>query len=719
MKNAFLILSSILLTVQLMGQQTVSGIIIDDQNEIVIGANVYIEGTYDGSFSDEQGKFQFETTVSGNIRLFVSYIGYEDSVIEGPIEQIQDIQIKLKSTVSELNVVEVNASVFKAGDNSKVSVLKPLDIVTTAGSNGDVIAALQTLPGNQNNPEDGRLFIRGGESRESNIFIDGMRVFSPYTRTIGGTPSRGRYSPMLFKGVSFSTGGYSAAFGQSLSGILDMNTTDNPELTESNISLMSLGLGLGHTQVWEKQSLSVNASYINLGAYNWLLPGRVDWAKPYQGSSGEAVYRYKTKNGLWKSYISAQTGNVALFDKNLNTQERQKIAIRNSDFYMNHTFRSFLNDNTTFFAGFSMGTNQDQLRLDDTGDLERGLSGMHARLGLKKIIKNHFILNFGLDHLQQNDKATSQLLQDSPPSEVSLQRSINAAFIESDYFFSHALAIKLGLRAEYHHLTNQLQVNPRVTLAQKLGKIGQVSLAYGVFNQEIDSELLFHANDLQVERAEHFLFNYSLKTEKNILRLEAYYKDYKDLVQFNGEAQAPSNLSNGGSGFAYGFDVFWRAQNVIKNMDFWISYGWLEHQREYRNFPSRAMPNFSTNHNLSIVTKKWIPDLRSQLGVTYSIASGRPYENPNTEGFLNERSGFFNSLNVSWAYLISQQKILFVSASNVLGFKNEFGNRYANIPNANGYFPGEVIRPNDDQFFFVGFFITLSPDKLKNQLNNL
>jgi hypothetical protein len=36
-----------------------------------------------------------------------------------------------------------------AGDKSRVSVLKPLDIVTTAGSAGNIIAALQTLPGTQ------------------------------------------------------------------------------------------------------------------------------------------------------------------------------------------------------------------------------------------------------------------------------------------------------------------------------------------------------------------------------------------------------------------------------------------------------------------------------------------------------------------------------------------------------------------------------------------
>ncbi|MEO0340346.1 MAG: TonB-dependent receptor, partial [Bacteroidota bacterium] len=221
------------------------------------------------------------------------------------------------------------------------------------------------------------------------------------------------------------------------------------------------------------------------------------------------------------------------------------------------------------------------------------------------------------------------------------------------------------------------------------------------------------------EKASHYLINYNWKNEKNIFRLEGYYKDYDGLVRFDGSSFFPENLSNEGDGYAYGFDMFWRANQVVRNVDFWVSYSWLEHQRQHRNFPVAATPNFATQHNLSLVSKTWINKLRSQLGVTYNIVSGRPYENPNTEGFLNERSKVFQNLSVSWSYLVSQQSILFVSASNVLNRKNNFGYSYAQAPDINGLYPGELIRPNDDQFFFVGFFVTISSDKAKNQLDNL
>jgi len=73
------------------------------------------------------------------------------------------------------------------------------------------------------------------------------------------------------------------------------------------------------------------------------------------------------------------------------------------------------------------------------------------------------------------------------------------------------------------------------------------------------------------------------------------------------------------------------------------------------------------------------------------MASGRPYENPNTPGYLNERAKVFNNISLSWAYLISQQKILFVSVSNATSFKNEFGYEYGRTTDANGVYPSRVL----------------------------
>src|SRR5690606_19575692 len=124
--------------------------------------------------------------------------------------------------------------------------LKPLDIVTTAGSAGNIVAALQTLPGTQTVGEDGRLFVRGGEANETQTYVDGIRVAQPYGATTNNLPTRGRFSPFLFKGITFSTGGYSAEFGEALSSVLLLNTIEEPEQEQTDIALMTVGVGLGN-----------------------------------------------------------------------------------------------------------------------------------------------------------------------------------------------------------------------------------------------------------------------------------------------------------------------------------------------------------------------------------------------------------------------------------------------------------------------------------------
>ncbi|HAI18682.1 MAG TPA: TonB-dependent receptor, partial [Xanthomarina gelatinilytica] len=78
-----------------------------------------------------------------------------------------------------------------------------------------------------------------------------------------------------------------------------------------------------------------------------------------------------------------------------------------------------------------------------------------------------------------------------------------------------------------------------------------------------------------------------------------------------------------------------------------------------------------------------------------------------------------NNLSFNWAYLISQQKILYFSVNNVLGLKNINGYQYADLPDSNGIYASNALRPAADQFFFVGFFWTISEKGTDNQLDNL
>ncbi|MEX0315524.1 MAG: TonB-dependent receptor, partial [Allomuricauda sp.] len=295
-----------------------------------------------------------------------------------------------------------------------------------------------------------------------------------------------------------------------------------------------------------------------------------------------------------------------------------------------------------------------------------------------------------------------------------------AGFTEADIFLSNQFAMKLGARVEHSSLLNAFELMPRVSLAYKPGDIGQFSLAYGDFYQNPLSEVVKFGQPLGSEKTSHYILNYQRVGDGKTFRVEAYYKDYDNLIKYDTEMpQFNSSFDNSGSGYATGLDVFWRDNKSVSQLDYWISYSYLNTERDYRNFEERATPNFAPEHSLSVVTKYFITKLRSQVGLSYSYGSGRPYNNPNTPEFLAEKTKSFNNLSFNWAYLIDQQKILYFSVNNVLGFKNISDYQYANAPNVDGIFDRRAITPAADQFFFVGFFWTISSDGKSNQLDNL
>jgi len=698
-------------------QNTVSGTVTDNTGTPINGANVYLEGTYDGTSSNENGNFSFETSEMGTQTLTISYVSFEPFKLIEDISKMKNLKIVLREDVNSLETVTISAGSFSAGDNSKISVLKPLDIVTTASALGDYVGALQTLPGTTTVAEDGRLFVRGGDAGETQIFIDGIRVFTPYSPTANNVPTRGRYSPFLFDGITFSTGGYSAEYGQALSSVLLLNTIDEPTQEKTDISIMSVGGGLGHTKKWEKSSLSVNATYINLAPYIALLPDRNEWQKPFETASGEAVFRQKIGGGLLKVYGAFDTSDFELTQEDINNPEGTRFKLNNQNFYTNASYSKMLEKDWTIFGGGSYTLGKTKVGIDEA-DIKDVENSAHIKLKLKKRFSNRFKLYFGAEQFVTDFNENYN--DPNVAAKLGFNNNISAAFMEADIIFSRKLALKLGVRGEYSELFQEFTVSPRVSFAYKTGKSSQLSLAYGDFFQQPESDVLKFSNNLEAQQTQHYIMNYQYSANNRIFRAEIYRKQYSNLVTYMDEfPDINSIFSNNGDGFAQGLDLFWRDNETLKNIDYWVSYSYLDTKRKYKNYPIEATPSFANTHNLSVVGKYWINDWISQIGFSYQYGSGRTYTDLNKPGFLQSKTKGYNSVSLNWAYLISPQKILYVSVNNALAFKNVNGYQYANTPDANGNFARRELLPAADQFFFVGFFWTISDDGKDNQLDNL
>lgn len=695
-------------------QTQVSGKVLDEKSNPVQGSNIYVEGTYDGTSTNTKGEFLFETHSKGNQVLVITNLGYVTKKIPFVVGNSFLQPIVLKESVNTLDAVVITAGTFEAGEKARIQSLKPLDIVTTAGSNGDIVAALQSLPGTQTVGEDGRLFVRGGEADETQTFVDGVRVAQPYGAQAGNVPTRGRFSPFLFNGISFSTGGYSAEYGEALSSVLLLNTTDEAKEEKTDISLMTVGLGLANTQLWNKNSLSVNAAYINLAPYQAIVPQNVEWNKPFQSLSGEAVYRHQFGNGLFKLYAAFDASAFDFNQESINYTNKIRIDLKNDNFYLNSSYKANLGNQWQITTGLAYGYGKNKI-LFHTDDVKNDENSAHIKLKLKKSFSDRVKLIFGTDYFFTQFNENYNSFFDS-----GYNANVFATYAEADIFLSKRLAFKAGARFSHNSLLQQNALSPRASLGYKLNKTSQFSLAYGLFEQAPKQDYLKYYSNFENEKAAHYIFNYQYSSNKRTLKAEVYFKDYSSLVKFDSAVPMyNSSYNNNGFGYAKGIDVFWRDNKTIKYLEYWLSYSYIDTKRDYRNYSAQVTPSFVAKNNISLVTKYWIDKWKSQVGFSYSVNSGRPYNNPNEAAFMNGITKTYSNLSFNWAYLLTQQKILYFSVTNVLGTQNVFGYEYANSPDANGFYNRREIIPTADSFLFIGFFWTISNNKKDNQLRNL
>ena len=186
-------------------------------------------------------------------------------------------------------------------------------------------------------------------------------------------------------------------------------------------------------------------------------------------------------------------------------------------------------------------------------------------------------------------------------------------------------------------------------------------------------------------------------------------------------------INNNGYGDAKGIEFFWRDKKTIKNVDYWISYSYLDTKRDFLNYPTFIEPSFAAKHTASLVVKKFVTKLKTQFNGSYTYATGRPYynirydyANNNYKIFDKGRTKDYNSLSFSVNYLpnIGKAKakrftVFVFSLTNVLGSNNIYNYNYS--------YDGknkQPVTPPSKRFYYLGCFISFGIDRTEDAINN-
>ena len=731
----FTLLFAFAFTFTLIAQITISGKVLGRNNKPLKNVSVTLKDTYDGATTDETGNYKFETSEKGSQTLIFSHPKFIE--IEKSI-QIEDknliLNAELKESVSEIDAVVISAGSIEASDKKRATtLLTPIDVYTTAGANGQISSALETLPGVQKVGESEGLFVRGGTGTETKFFMDGNLVNNYFGNSVPGIKAMDRLNTSLFKGNVFSSGGYSAVYGQALSGVLALESIDLPERNAADFGISPIFASGGIQRVNQEKthSYGISLGYSNLELMQKILKFNTDFEKAPNSFGGNGNFRIKTsRGGFIKYYGSYDTSSMKLSSPNLDDENSSdKINQNGKNTFHSLSYREKFG-RYTLNLGSSYTFNQNILHfsnVDQNGsspfnnDIDSKGNYFNAKALIERKLFKISAIRAGIELNTTKEETWVSIAQKN----YEFRDDITSLFAETDLGISNDLSLKIGARAENSSSINRWNFSPRFAMAYRISKEWTSSLAYGTFFQNPESRFFTENYQPNYQRADHYIFQVQRAEDGRSLRLETYYKKYQDLIKTTTDFYRPIAVNNNGSGYAKGVELFWRDKKSLKNIDYWVSYSYLDSKRDYLNYTESLFPNFAAKHTLSVVAKKFVTNWKTGFNISYNYNSGRPYynfvtENGNTvlknQGFVKD----YQAVNFSLNYLPNLGKkdaraftVLVLSINNVLGTKNEFGYNFS----SNGL-KSRAIVPPTNTFVFIGAFISFGTDRTQEAINN-
>jgi outer membrane cobalamin receptor len=696
-------------------QCKISGFVKDDKGKPLPFASIYIEKTIDGTTTDSLGRYSFKTNEKGKHVLVASFVGYEtikDTIIIDKKVLAHDMKVK-ENTIAMQEVV-VTAGAFEANDDQKVAILKPLDIYVNAGAGGDIMGAIRTLPGAQAQGDQTGLFVRGGDASESSVVIDGMVVQNPFTSNVPGVSQRSRFMPFQFKGISFSSGGYSAKYGQALSSILELNTFDMPESSNINVSAGMTGIEASGTKKWNSEALELTGHYDNMKPFFNLAKTNFKFYDDPVGYGFSTKYTVLgTNKDLLKIFFKYDYSSSGTDVPNpYSPGSIIPFGLKNNNTYFNSSY-SHLFDKILVRTAISASNNDDKINWDT-------IPGSNNDWRIQGRAEALYTVTEKINFLFGTELNRYQFKQGYDTLHAKFNEFLAAGYLEGEWKPARWLAFKPGVRFEHSAILKKNNVAPRLAMAVGTGQYSQVSLAIGIFYQDPDKKYLLANYRPGFQQAVHYIMNYQVIKNDRTFRIEGYYKSYNqlvrellaDTVKFNpnpyrfvyGEA-----VNNSGNGYAKGIEVFWRDKATINNFDYWVSYSYIDTKRLYENYLAKATPSFVSNNNLNILAKYFIEALQLNLGISYTYASGRPYYDPANPVFLGDRTPSYQDVAMNASYLLTVGKyfaVAYISVDNLTGRKNIYGYNYS----SDGKERYQIIPPLY-RWVYAGFTISLSKFK--------
>lgn len=662
----------------------------------VASANVFLLETLDGTTTDSAGRFSIATAHSGSATLVVKSSGYVELRRSIRLPLAEPLVVRLGRGAVTLAPTTVIASRYAASDE-RGATLTTIDVVSTPGTNADVMRAIQTLPGVQMVDEGTALFVRGGDYLESHTLVNDAVLHTAFSYESPNATFVGTVDPFLLDGIHFSSGGFGARHGNALSGIAALTTLGLPQRNSysATVGLAALSAS-GAARVGKNAGVRAATNQFDTDLMFRVNGSTVQFATPPRGydRSGSLHWRYRPTGEL-KLFGIAQRTSLA------STLEDPSYV---GDYALDlngHLVVLNWRDVMGSWSPSARASDSRMRRIQEYGAfrLETGQRFSAGSVQLDWAPLAALTMRAGAEWERSWTDLEGSLPEHAydrkPGARVTTvaghpERDRTGLFIESDVVVGARTRLVVGARSDRATNTGRT-VDPRASAAVTIAPGLVLTGAWGVYHQVPDPLLADSAlgdPTLPPMRATHAIVGAQAGSSGRMLRVELWSKRYRELAQMTRDYEVRGD----GTGTSRGADLFASGRGP-GGMRWRVALSTLRADRTDPNTNQLARSPFDVTHSVTTVVNQ--PITRSlHLGVTHRYATGRPFTPvvgatrddsldvwvPRYASPTSERLPAFARIDIGLTHLRrlgERSAVFFASVNNVFDRDNVHAYRYS------------------------------------------
>jgi outer membrane receptor protein involved in Fe transport len=541
---------------------SITGQVVDQEGRPVVSATVVIPSIGVTAISGDDGTFLLAELPAGVHTLEVSGRGFTTQAVVSPrvtAGQMVEVSVQLVPLPVALDEIQVTASVSILRDQPTAAVaLDRKEISELPHFGDDLYRAINVLPGTSGGDFSARFAVRGGLHEENLVTLDDQELMEPFhLKDFQGIFSI--IDPEAIGGVELTPGGFTAKYGDRMTGVLDM-VTRTPKVTRA-------GIGISLTTAW------ANAGGLFSGGQgSWLVSARRGYldfilkavaddgddgdppSPRYWDAFGKIAFSPNPSHSL---SLTALIADDDLLFEEFDEDETVDVVSGYTSTYVWLSHQAVLGGssfvNTAAYVG-EITVDRDFLAIDDWEDERFDLLDIRddQYYGLRQEWQHHIAerhyLRWGFDvrsydasYDYEIDAVVEDPIDDPrfyPGERIdsfhdSFEGEQYSLFVTDRVRLGEKLTAEVGVRYDKQTLTEDDQVSPRFNLLFKVSSKGALRLGWGHFYQSqrpYELRVEFGETEFQTaQRAEQLVVGYETEIgDHYLLKVDAYARRVSD-----------------------------------------------------------------------------------------------------------------------------------------------------------------------------------------------